>query len=111
MTWPADPNESLGLISDRAANSDPKNIIPGSTQLPCSRGGELVWVAPHITADSKGREIVAVCLVCYRNDPSMWAGTPTVSPSQREYLTRRFGLNDQELDEVLEELADRAKFD
>ena len=110
MTLPEDPKAPLGMISMRVADRNGRDVIPGSSQLPCSVCSEAVWVGPDLMQEARGRQLIPVCMVCFKSDRALQEGTPLIPPGQREYLKRKFGCSDQELEELLEEVVNDAKY-
>lgn len=110
MTQPKHSNEPVGMISMRVADIDVRHVVPGSSQLSCSRCSEAVWISPDLVQEARGRQLIPVCMVCFKSDRTLWEGTPVIPPIQREFLKGQFGCTDQELDELLEEVVNDAKY-
>ena len=98
------------IMSGRVADTRPRYIAPGSSQLACAICGEMVWVSQELLQHLAGRDFSAMCDLCFKDAPKLWNSLPTLSPAQRDWLKKAHGVNDDELDGLLDEVMNDLKY-
>lgn len=84
------PLEENVLVSMRVRDAHPENVVPGSTQRPCAKCGEAVWVSPSSAAVVVTATLCIPCAIPVINaDPQPDFRVASGAPREiRDHLTR-----------------------